>query len=273
MAETRLARPWWRYLRLSVRGLIVLVLVIGGGLGWIVHSAKVQRDAVAAIRTTGATVLYDWESTDGQPLLWSQPWAPQWLVDSLGVDYFGHVTYVSGAPYGALLGATFSAVTDAEMVFIGHLSRVETLLLRSAPMTDAGLAQLKGLTQLRELDLGGTRVTDAGLAHLKRLTQLRELDLGGIRVTDAGLAHLKGLTQLRELNLAVTQVDDAGLLHLKGLTQLQELNLAMTEVGDAGLAHLKGLTHLQVLTLILTPISSAGVQELQQALPKVQIIR
>ena len=37
MSAGRVARPWRRYLRLSVRGLIVLVLVIGGGLGWMVR--------------------------------------------------------------------------------------------------------------------------------------------------------------------------------------------------------------------------------------------
>ena len=40
---------WRRFLRFSVRGLLVLVLVIGAGLGWIVRQAHVQRDAVAAL--------------------------------------------------------------------------------------------------------------------------------------------------------------------------------------------------------------------------------
>ena len=49
MSAVPVARPWRRFLRLSVRGLIVLVLVIGAGLGWLVRSAHIQRDAVAAI--------------------------------------------------------------------------------------------------------------------------------------------------------------------------------------------------------------------------------
>jgi hypothetical protein len=44
---------WRRYLRFSVRGLIVFVVVVGAGLGWIVHQAHVQRDAVAAIQGAG----------------------------------------------------------------------------------------------------------------------------------------------------------------------------------------------------------------------------
>jgi hypothetical protein len=68
---------WRRYLRLSVRGLIVLVLAIGAGLGWIVHEAHVQRDAVAAIRKAGGSVTYDWAWKDGQPISGGRPWAPQ----------------------------------------------------------------------------------------------------------------------------------------------------------------------------------------------------
>ena len=50
MPAVPVARPWRRFLRFSVRGLIVLVLVIGVWLGWLVRSARIQREAVAAIR-------------------------------------------------------------------------------------------------------------------------------------------------------------------------------------------------------------------------------
>ena len=52
-------RPWRRFLRVSVRGLIVLVLVTGAGVGWLVRSARIQREAVAAIRKAGGGVSYD----------------------------------------------------------------------------------------------------------------------------------------------------------------------------------------------------------------------
>ena len=58
-------RPWRRFLRFSVRGLIVLVLVIGVWLGWIVRSACIQRDAVRAIQRVSGQVYYDWEMKNG----------------------------------------------------------------------------------------------------------------------------------------------------------------------------------------------------------------
>ncbi len=72
-------------LRLSVRALAALVLMLGGGLGWLAHSARVQREAVAAIGREGGVVAYN--SVD-QPKPSKEP---KWLVGWLGVDYFDNV--------------------------------------------------------------------------------------------------------------------------------------------------------------------------------------
>jgi hypothetical protein len=37
------------------------VLIIGGGLGWLVYCARAQREAVAAIEAADGKVYYDWE--------------------------------------------------------------------------------------------------------------------------------------------------------------------------------------------------------------------
>ena len=59
-------RPWWRRLRtgLSLRVLMALVLATGGGLGWVVYRARVQRAAVAAIVAAGGSVRYSWDFDD-----------------------------------------------------------------------------------------------------------------------------------------------------------------------------------------------------------------
>ncbi len=56
--------------RLTVRTLMIFVLVFGGGLGWVVHRARVQRDAAAAIERTGGSVVYVWgRSSNGVTVL------------------------------------------------------------------------------------------------------------------------------------------------------------------------------------------------------------
>lgn len=162
---------------------MALVLVLGGGYGWVVHQAQEQRDGVAAIKKAGGDVVYDWQR---QLVREPGPWGPRWLVDWIGVDYFGNVVEVF------LAGTRIQGAEEA-LAHIGHLRRLEALWLAPPTMTDAGLAQLEGLTNLKlmNISLSGTRVTDTGLVHLKGLECLEGLDLRGTSVTDAGVSELK----------------------------------------------------------------------------------
>jgi internalin A len=259
-----ISRPWWNYVRLSVRALIVLVLLIGAGLGWMVRSARIQRDAVAAIEKAGGWVKYDWECSNRNDIPGGKPWAPGWLVDLIGVDFFGHVTAV---------WFNRGAADDAAIVELGRLSQLQSLDLAASPVSDAGLAHLKRLPNLSSLKLCSRNVSDTGLAHLKGFTHLAELDLSGTQITDAGLAHLKGLTKLSELDLSRVGVTDAGLAHLKGMTKLAVLYLMHNQVSDAGLAYLTGLSSLSYLDLGGTQVTDTGIQELQKAFPNAEISR
>jgi hypothetical protein len=139
-----------------VRGLIVLVSVIGAGLGWIVREAQIQRDAVAAIKKNGGNVAYSWSFRDGISIPGGKPWAPRWLVDLTGADYFGHVTVVE----------LFPAATDAAIVQVACLSRLEYLYLEGPSICNVRLAHLKGLTKLSVFCLRNTQVTHAGEKEL-----------------------------------------------------------------------------------------------------------
>ena len=57
MQHAPAAKSWRRLFRFGLRGLMIFVLVVGGGLGWIVHRAQVQHDSVAAIRGAGGIGL------------------------------------------------------------------------------------------------------------------------------------------------------------------------------------------------------------------------
>jgi hypothetical protein len=88
MRVGRISHPWRRFLRFSVRGLIVLLLVIGAGLGWLVRAARIQHNVVAAVQAAGGGVSYDWDSRTGVVVPGGSPWAPAWLLDLVGVDCF-----------------------------------------------------------------------------------------------------------------------------------------------------------------------------------------
>jgi len=203
---------------------MVFVLLVGGALGWIAYSARVQRDAVAAIEAAGGSVWYQWQWRNGKPILNSRPPWPEWMVNLAGVDYFGGVVRVSLAQVGG----------DAELVSAARLGTLRELILDSSRVTDVGLAELGHLSQLQELSLMETRVTDAGLLHLKDLTDLKTLDLGDTRIAGAGLVHLVGLMRIERLVVRNTPMTDASVGNLARLTGLQDLDLAGTRLTEKG---------------------------------------
>ena len=56
-----------RFLRLSLRSLLLLTLIFSVWLAWLVSRAHRQRQAVAAIREAGGWVYYEFEYSDGIP--------------------------------------------------------------------------------------------------------------------------------------------------------------------------------------------------------------
>jgi hypothetical protein len=84
-----------RWLRISIRALMALILIIACALGWIVSRASVQRNAVAAVKKAGGTVWYDFEHrrVPGPP-----PGLPAWrrlIAYAIGIDFVSSVTMVS----------------------------------------------------------------------------------------------------------------------------------------------------------------------------------
>src|SRR4051812_29349157 len=87
----------------SVRAMMLLILMLGAGFGWVAHRARVQRDAVAGIEQDAGRVFYEWDWSPsqvtpngatfrpkpGRELNW-----PRWMIDTLGVDFYGEVKKV-----------------------------------------------------------------------------------------------------------------------------------------------------------------------------------
>ena len=170
---------WRPRIRLSVRFLMVLVLVLGCWLGSVVHPARVQHGAVAAIVRAGGIVQYD--ETFLGPSLANAPRKPgwkEWLVEHIGIDYFENVEVVH---YSSSQESSDKRTDDALMFEVGKLSRLKTLHLDGIWVTDAGLAHLHGLSRLVSLHLDTKSLSDAQVAQVAGLTTVRHLSFGGGR--------------------------------------------------------------------------------------------
>jgi hypothetical protein len=243
-------RRWWKRLpvRLSVRAMMLLVLTfalaLGGYVGFL-RKAWLQQEVVSEIKATGGWVTYDFQL---DPHGNGEPRAPKWLVDRLGVDFFGEIRDVK-------LSTGAKPVTPALLEKIGRLGRLRSLGASHVPsIDDESLAHLAGLANLEDLEIRATGVTGEGLVQLRHLIRLRNLDLRGLPLADADLAHLAGRRRLQSLSLDSPEVTDAGLAHLSHLTALVSLDLAGSGIRGEGLAHLGRMERLQSLDLTATAV-------------------
>jgi hypothetical protein len=83
------------------------------------------------------------------------------------------------------------------------------------PLTDACLVHLQALPRLEVLTLSGNHITDEGLAQLSKFRTLKTLDLEATEITDAGLVHLAAMKNLESVNLGATRVTKAGIAQLR----------------------------------------------------------
>ena len=146
---------------------MVLVLIAGGGFGWVFHRAKLQRDAVEAIERVGGTVGYSWQRANGT---WvsprpQSPWT-DWLRRELGPDFLDTVTHVS--PVGG-------PCDDESLRAACRLPWLEELIVLNTSVTDASAEEIRELTNLRSLNLTLSAITSRSLRHIERMSELRTL--------------------------------------------------------------------------------------------------
>lgn len=277
MTTTRKPRRWFQF---RLRTLLVLMLLVCIGMGWLgvkMQKVRKQRAAIEAIERLGGSV--HWSSTDVP----EESAGQVWLRKLLGDDFFAYpedveinndaaMEYPTELTHVTILQVFGSDITDAGLNHLQCLPQLEELWFADTRVTGNGLRHLKGLAQLNTLVFSGTPVTDAGLEHIKGLTQLESLDLKDTQVTDAGLANLRQLTDIEILCLKGTRITDAGFVHLRGLKRLTHLFLDGTQVTDAALVHLKGLTQLQYVQYHNTQVTRSGTDVLRQALPNCLVV-
>ena len=275
-------------LRLSLRGLMLAVIPLAAGLGWMAHAIRTQREAIRIIRAAGGVVRFDYQMQQvagpggTQSVFRTEPAAPRWLRWFLGDELFRSVQWVGLSPLPT--PDTLAAVARLDRLEqlslndqgggsdysqLRGLSRLEDLQVGGSGVDDAALAAIAGIGTLRKLQVIGTAGTDAGFSRLAALPRLAELGIGSNpNLTADGLARaLAGLPGLRTLTLAdCVESPPAAAAVVTALArhhpELQSLSLAVGEVSDDDLRAIGRLTRLRELSLQINQVTDAGVTHL-----------
>ena len=179
MTEPIKRRPRW--LRFSLRTLLVVMTVLCVWLGFKVNAARRQKEAVEALLESGNfEVYYDYQCSpvpgqpgdyniDGEAL----PHGPAWLRKLLGDDFFCNVVGLQylRQPRGVAESCFAQIARLPDLRFI-YLTGARIATSRNAgedrPINSSDLSILSGLTKLEKVDASYTAVGRSGLVALDR---------------------------------------------------------------------------------------------------------
>jgi hypothetical protein len=180
-----------RWLRFSLRGLVVLTILIAIPLAWKVNQVSSERRSEAQLRQAGAVIER------------STPWGPAWLAALVGQDYLSHVESVQMAPTTADMfpidefePSSLPATTDEHLAAIASLPHVRAVTLRGGQITSEGLRQLAGLPRLTQFELDEGELDEQGW---KAIAEMRGLVV--LEVVTRNSRGWKAVLELEKLKL------------------------------------------------------------------------
>ena len=270
-----------RFLRISLRTLLIVTTLAGAWLGYEINLARRQKESVAAVRRLGGWVYYDYQLNGEKYDPTGQSPVPNFLRGWLDEDLVSTVVHVNLVYNDVGPRLDNQQTTDEGLRHLGGFPKLTHLLLKDTQASDEGLKEVAKLKHLEALYMwDASAVSDRGVAHLARLSKLESLHLSNSKVTDDSLRVLGRLPTLTRLSLQGNRFTDRGLAHLKNLRRLEHLWVGLPEerpdggqtaITDAGLSSLEHLPKLTTLDVQRSKVTPDGLARLQRLKPKLKI--
>lgn len=251
-------------IRLTLRVLMLGIACLAVFLGWQVHKARQQREAVAAVRRHGGDVGYNHDFVSGVWMDGKNPWGPKWLRRLIGDEYFQSVVYVRFSYSDSDEGAGSESCDDV-LKLLSSQDQIRCVFMFTNDFTSDSLANLKGLANLESLYLmGGTELPDLGLESIRGLRNLKYLEIVGSTVTDRSMLALADMTNMEVLALESDNISDLGLAAVRKMENLSELRIrgrreSPSLITDDGVALVSGLKNLKELELSYSKVTNKGL--------------
>jgi hypothetical protein len=233
-------------LRVAALGLTALCV----WMGLLARSALRQQTAVAELVRLGASVAYD--NRD------EEMWAPLWLREFVGNDFFVNVNYVqfSHRTIERRVHHLTSKDWEAAVAAIGKLPRVRYIYFGYCDMSDEDLRKFAPVGgQIEELWFNDSRfspLTGAALAELSSWPKLASLGMPhGLRDLQSldTLANFPALTTLTWSDESSRSLDENAFAALARCKRLEHLTLFMCRFSGEALARLRKAPALKTISL------------------------
>lgn len=285
------AKPRRRWLRFSLGGLLVMMLLVSGRLAIWSNDARHQKRAVEAIERAGGYVTFDTTRSRAYRdslarikkmkvpgritpkianklpeglLSEAQLSRRDWIREHLGSHFADRIHSI---------GFTMSEERQANWDFVDELVQQKRIPSHDAfrqfsrlphPPPDASAWQaIQSLPSIQAASLS-FMCTDDDLKEVCRIPQLRHLSIATPQITDAGMRHIDQAKYLERLSISPpTSITIKSLGGLRELKRLQYVSLggSMT-IGDAEVQEFEGLTNLISVNLVTWDLSDEGLKSL-----------
>jgi len=220
----KLSRRW---LKITLRGALILLAVLACGFGWLashVHRARQEERIIAELKAAhglsmNVTLANPFDPDQPEEIARFDEGGPKWLTDLLGADIFratvGITCYGRGNSFSSAVDATgqfywernyVAGITKDQLESVSKLPYVNRLYLEANPVDDNGVAELVKLRRLETLNLSHTAITDAAVATLANARSLKHLDLSYTDITNRAIESLATFRHLETLNLESTRL-------------------------------------------------------------------
>jgi hypothetical protein len=155
-----------RWLRFSLRALLLVVTLPAIWLGITVNQIRTQRAAVHQIQAAGGTVMFDYHNVAPRTVSTSgQPRGPEWLRKLFGPELFDRPVWV-----------TFYDPPDEHWADgVVQLPSIKYLMLSGEHVTNENIARLSGMKNLWKLHLTESSISDEALRTVGQLSSLRSM--------------------------------------------------------------------------------------------------
>lgn len=270
------SRRWPRF-RFRLRTFVLIVTLLAVWLSIHLQRAHRQKLAVEKFREYGGWVAYDYQIEDSTTNPERQSWVPEWLRQTVGIDFFHNVAHVNLVYWDASGDRLDNRNSEpAPLQYLKDTPWVTRVLLKETQATDDNLQHLRHLRDLESLYIwDASQVTDAGVEHLRSLKSLQSIHLSNSRITDQSMDVFAELPKLQELTLQGNQLSDQGIRKLAVLEDLESLWVCgvgrhqnhRNKITDDGIGFVMRLPKLKRLGVQQTLVSKEFLQQFSQQHP------